>query len=183
MKRLSLFGVLLCAVSVFFSCNVGAPGSVQEDTKEEKGPAFEWVGEYQSEEDSVLQVLKVRLLSDELFFDYAVAAGDDGACYSLSGRAILKVGDLEWDDDDEWNLRTDNWDAVYVPVRQSFSDDGDEGLASWIKGEWKELSSNPASDLPDYSPDSMTSALPQMHNSGASTATLDWDGLRDGMYH
>ena len=101
MKRLSLFGVLLCAVSVFFSCNVGTPGSVQEDTKEEKGPAFEWVGEYQSEEDSVLQVLKVRLLSDELFFDYVVAAGDGGACYSLSGRAILKVGDLEWDDDDE----------------------------------------------------------------------------------
>ena len=101
MKRLSLIGVMLCVVSVFSSCNTGTASSMQEDTKEEKGSKFEWVGEYQSEEDSILQVLKVRLLADELFFDYAIATDDDGVCYSLAGRAILKVGDLEWDDDSE----------------------------------------------------------------------------------
>lgn len=87
---------------------------------------------------------------------------------------------VDWDVNDEWNLRTDNWDAVYVPVRQSFTD---EEFASWIKGGWNELSSNPASDLPDYNPSSLTSALPQMHNSGVSTATLNWSELRNGMYH
>ena len=100
MNRLSIFSVILCVVSVFASCNAGTTGSVQEDTKEEKDSVFEWVGEYQSDVDGILQVLKVRLLSDELFFDYAIATGAGGSCYSLSGRAILKVGDLEWDDDD-----------------------------------------------------------------------------------
>ena len=100
MNRLSLFSVILCVVSVFTSCNAGTTGSVQEDAKDVKDSAFEWVGEYQSDVDGILQVLKVRLLSDELFFDYAIATGDGGSCYLLSGRAILKVGDLEWDDDD-----------------------------------------------------------------------------------
>ena len=101
MKKLSLFVVILFVVSVLCSCNAGTAGSVQEDMKKEKSPASEWVGEYQSDVDGILQVLKVRLLADELFFDYAIATDDGGACYSLSGRAILKVGDLEWDDDDE----------------------------------------------------------------------------------
>ena len=98
MNRLSLFSVILCVVSVFTSCNAGTTGSMQEDAKDS---AFEWVGEYQSDVDGILQVLKVRLLFDELFFDYAFATGDGGSCYLLSGKAILKVGDLEWDDDDE----------------------------------------------------------------------------------
>lgn len=98
MNRLSLFSVILCVVSVFTSCNAGTTGSMQEDAKDS---AFEWVGEYQSDVDGILQVLKVRLLFDELFFDYAIATGDGGSCYLLSGKAILKVGDLEWDDDDE----------------------------------------------------------------------------------
>ena len=101
MKKFSLFVAILFAVRVLLSCNVGMADSVQEDTKEEKSPASEWMGEYQSDVDGVLQVLKVRLLADELFFDYSIATDDDGACYSLAGRAILKVGDLEWDDDDE----------------------------------------------------------------------------------
>ena len=101
MKKLSLFVVLLCAVSVLSSCNGGTAGSVQEDTKEEKGSKSEWVGEYRSDVDGVLQVLKVRLLSDELFFDYSIATGNYDVCYSLAGKAILKVGDLEWDDDDD----------------------------------------------------------------------------------
>ena len=101
MKRLSLFVAILCAVIVLSSCNGGTAGSAQEDTKEEKGSKSEWVGEYRSDADGVSQVLKVRLLADELFFDYSIATGNDGACYSLSGRAILKVGDLEWDDDSE----------------------------------------------------------------------------------
>lgn len=97
MNRLSLFSVILCVVSVFTSCNAGTTGSMQEDAKDS---AFEWVGEYQSDVDGILQVLKVRLLFDELFFDYAIATGDGGSCYLLSGKAILKVGDLEWDEDD-----------------------------------------------------------------------------------
>lgn len=101
MNRLSIFSVILCVVSVFTSCNAGTTSFVQEDAKAAKDSAFEWVGEYQSDVDGILQVLKVRLLSDELFFDYAIATGDDGSCYLLSGKAILKVGDLEWDDDDE----------------------------------------------------------------------------------
>ena len=101
MKKLSLFVVILFVVSVLCSCNAGTAGSVQEDMKKEKSPASEWVGEYQSDVDGILQVLKVRLLADELFFDYAIATDDDGVCYSLAGRAILKVGDLEWEDDSE----------------------------------------------------------------------------------
>ncbi|MBO4600592.1 MAG: hypothetical protein J5641_07620, partial [Bacteroidales bacterium] len=76
-------------------------GSVQEDMKEEKDAELEWVGEYRSDVEGILQVLKVRLLADELFFDYTIAAGDSSVCYSSEGRAILKVGDLEWDDDNE----------------------------------------------------------------------------------
>ena len=101
MKKLSLFIAILCVVGVLFSCNAGTAGSVQEDSEEEKGSKLEWVGEYRSDAEGVLQVLKVRLIADELFFDYSIATGDDGACYSLLGRAVLKVGDLEWDDDSE----------------------------------------------------------------------------------
>ena len=87
---------------------------------------------------------------------------------------------VDWDDDDKWNLRTDNWDAVYVPVRQSFTKDD---FALWITGAWGALSSTPASDLPAYNPGSMTRALPQMHNSGSTTATLGWSQFLDRMYH
>ena len=98
MKRLTIFGIMVCAVGVLFSCNGGTSDSVQVDTK---GSELAWEGEYQSDMEGVLRVLKVRLLADELDFDYSITTGEGGVCYSLSGRSILKVGDLEWDEDDE----------------------------------------------------------------------------------
>ena len=86
----------------------------------------------------------------------------------------------DWKGDGDWNLRTDNWDAVYVPVCQSFAS-GD--FASWIMGGWEVVSDNPSSDLPQYSLDAMTGTLPQMHNSGATSGTLVWGEFLDSMYH
>lgn len=90
---------------------------------------------------------------------------------------------VDWDDDDKWNLRTDNWDAVYVPVRQSFTSGGFE---SWIKGEdgdWKPLASVDvrAKDLPDYNLGNMNEALPSMHSSGVG-AKLLWGESPDGTH-
>lgn len=37
---------------------------------------------------------------DEMSFSYSIVRDGESLSYSLSGRAVLKVGDLEWDDDD-----------------------------------------------------------------------------------
>lgn len=60
----------------------------------------DWEGLYRSSEGDVEQVLQVSVSRDEMSFNYAVATNRDTLSYALSGRAILKVGDLEWDDDD-----------------------------------------------------------------------------------
>ena len=87
----------------------------------------------------------------------------------------------DWDEDDQdWNLRTDNFDAVYVPVCQSFVADD---FKDWIAKDWQTLSTSPASDLPAYDPATMTAALPNMHNSGQPTASLKWDKMLENMYH
>lgn len=106
----------------------------------------------------------------------------DGELDGLRANSYKVAHDYnaDWEGDGDWNLRTDNWDAVYVPVCRSFAEDDFE---SWIKDDWKVLSPNPASDLPSYSPDAMTRALPQMHNSGIVDAQLVWSGLLGKIYH
>ena len=91
---------------------------------------------------------------------------------------------VDWKKDDQkWNLRTDNFDAVFVPVRQSFDD---AAFKAWITGEsgtWETLAESPASDLPDYNLGAMNLALPNMHNAGAATASLKWDEMLNRIYH
>lgn len=100
MKRLFLIGAMICAIGFACSCNGGLDGSEQKDSSAQKTRQFDWEGLYRSSEGTVEQVLKASVSRDEMFFKYAVVANSDSLCYALSGRAILKVGDLEWDDDD-----------------------------------------------------------------------------------
>ena len=94
---------------------------------------------------------------------------------------------VDWKDGD-WNLRTDNWDAVYVPVCQSFTP---EEFTEWITGEsaWRKLAPELAEKvgLPDYSLGKMSGekskALPNMHNGGATKGGLKWEELLDKICH
>ena len=100
MKRFFLIGAMICAMGFVCSCNGGLDGSKQKDTSVHKTRRFDWEGLYRCSEGTVEQVLKANVLGDEMWFKYVVVANSDSLCYALSGRAILKVGDLEWDDDD-----------------------------------------------------------------------------------
>lgn len=100
MKRLFLAGVIIFAMVFVCSCNGGLEGSEQKDSSAQKTRQVDWEGLYRSSEGNILQVLKVSVSSDEMSFKYAIAKNSDSLCYALSGMAILKVGDLEWDDDD-----------------------------------------------------------------------------------
>ena len=91
-----------------------------------------------------------------------------------------------WDDGDQaWNLGTDDWDAVFTPVRRAFDTDG---FAEFItdKSEWKRLSSEPSLVIADdaYNPLKLA-ALPRMHNGGGAENRLrfDADDFLDLMYH
>ena len=60
----------------------------------------DWEGLYLGPEGEHQQTLKVSVSRDEMSFRYSIVKDGENLFYSLSGRAILKVGDLEWDDDD-----------------------------------------------------------------------------------
>ena len=100
MKRLFFIGAMICAMGFVCSCNGVPDGSKPEDSSAMRACPVDWEGLYRSSEGDVDQVLMVNVSRDELSFNYAVATNGDSLCYALSGRAILKVGDLEWDEDD-----------------------------------------------------------------------------------
>ena len=100
MKRLFLIGAMICAMGLVCSCNGRLDGSEQENSSVQKTRPVDWEGLYSGSEGDVDQVLMVSVSKDEMSFNYAVATNGDSLCYALSGRAILKVGDLEWDEDD-----------------------------------------------------------------------------------
>ncbi len=101
MKRLFLIGAMICAMGLVCSCNGRLDGSEQENSSVQKTRPVDWEGLYSGSEGDVDQVLMVSVSKDEMSFNYAVATNGDTLSYALSGKAILKVGDLEWDDDDE----------------------------------------------------------------------------------
>ena len=101
MKRLFLIGAMICAMGLVSSCNGRLDGSEQEKSSVQKTHPVDWEGLYSGSEGDVDQVLMVSVSKDEMSFNYAVATNGDTLSYALSGKAILKVGDLEWDDDDE----------------------------------------------------------------------------------
>ena len=92
---------MICAMGIVCSCNGRLDGSEQENSSVQKTRPVDWEGLYSGSEGDVDQVLMVSVSKDEMSFNYAVATNGDTLSYALSGKAILKVGDLEWDDDDE----------------------------------------------------------------------------------
>lgn len=92
---------MICAMGLVCSCNGRLDGSEQENSSVQKTRPVDWEGLYSGSEGDVDQVLMVSVSKDEMSFNYAVATNGDTLSYALSGKAILKVGDLEWDDDDE----------------------------------------------------------------------------------
>ena len=92
---------MICAMGLVCSCNGRLDGSEQENSSVQKTRPVDWEGLYSGSEGDVDQVLMVSVSKDEMSFNYAVATNGDTLSYALLGKAILKVGDLEWDDDDE----------------------------------------------------------------------------------
>ena len=102
MKGLLFLGAIICLLGLLYSCHRGTDTSTPEVTKAMKVRQVDWEGLYLGPEGEHQQTLKVSVSRDEMSFNYSIVNVKDGnACYSLSGRAILKVGDLEWDDDEE----------------------------------------------------------------------------------
>lgn len=83
------------------SCNSGLNGFGQEVSSAQKTCSVDWEGVYRSLEGDVEQLLKISVSRDIMSFSYAIVTNNDSLCFSLAGRAILKIGDLEWDEDDE----------------------------------------------------------------------------------
>ena len=98
MKKVFLFVAMLCAIGLHYSCNSGAASPTEDSSKAVR--PVDWEGRYLSSEGETRQLLEASVSRDELSFNYSIVK-DGSTCYSLAGRAILKVGDLEWDDDDE----------------------------------------------------------------------------------
>ena len=75
------------------------------------------------------------------------------------------------------NLRTDDWDAVFVPVRKALTT-GKFASMMTQTAEWKPVAGYAGGySVTDGIP------LPQMHNSNGSISNLDWGSLLDIMYH
>lgn len=80
------------------------------------------------------------------------------------------------------NLRTDDWDAVFVPVSRAFTGVRFAQFMSGAVGAWTNASKQPAADLDPYAL-SVNEALPGMHNDLNSLSQLNWSGLLNKMYH
>ena len=100
MKRLFLIGVTIFAMGFICSCNGVPDGSKQKDSSVKKTRSVDWEGVYRNPERDVEQVLEVSVSRDEMSFRYSIVKDGENLSYALSGRAILKVGDWEWDDED-----------------------------------------------------------------------------------
>ncbi|MBQ9864758.1 MAG: hypothetical protein IJM33_05405 [Bacteroidales bacterium] len=100
MKRLLLIGAMICAIGFACSCNGISDGSKPEGSSAIRARSVDWEGLYLDPEGEHQQTLEVSVSRNELLFNYSIVSYEGNVYYSLSGRAILKVGDLEWDDDD-----------------------------------------------------------------------------------
>ena len=101
MKRLLLLGAIICVLGLLYSCHRGTGTSTQEVTKANNVRPVDWEGLYLGPEGEHQQSLKVSVSGDEMTFNYSIVSLSEGnSDYSLSGKAVLKFGDLEWDDDD-----------------------------------------------------------------------------------
>jgi hypothetical protein len=89
--------------------------------------------------------------------------------------------------DGEWNLKVDDWDAVFVPVRRAVSMANTDGewdyskppLRDWIEGGyWKPLSGSPVTYSVSNMPD-----LPWMDTRYGADGSLDWDKIAEMLYH
>lgn len=117
-----------------------------------------------------------------LDWTFAVASAQAG-CIDVGAEESDRAYAVDWTGEanaESWNLRSDNFDAVYVPVRQSFTA---EGFKEWMldESEWKSLSGTSGSFA--YSSASKSVPLPNMHNSGSTSASLEWDRILDKIYH
>ena len=102
MKRLLLLGAIICVLGLLYSCHRGTGTSTQEVTKANNVRPVDWEGLYLGPEGEHQQSLKVSVSGDEMTFNYSIVSLSEGnSDYSLSGKAVLKFGDLEWDDDDD----------------------------------------------------------------------------------
>lgn len=82
--------------------------------------------------------------------------------------------------DETENLRTDDWDAVFVPVRRAMSgEEFDEFMTG--ESDWEPVCSTGSSVAAGYSV--RDGHLPRMHNSGNSMKHLDWKELLNRIYH
>ena len=90
--------------------------------------------------------------------------------------------------DGEWNLKVDDWDAVFVPVRRAVSMVDADGewnysetppLRDWIEGGvWKPLSGSSVSYSVSNMPD-----LPLMDTRYGAEGNLDWNKIAEMLYH
>ena len=100
MKKMFLIGAMICAIGFVYSCNGVSDGSKPEGSSTIKTCPVDWEGLYLGPEGEHQQMLKASVSRDELLFNYSIVSYEGNVYYSLSGKAVLKVGDLEWDDDD-----------------------------------------------------------------------------------
>ena len=102
MKRLLLLGAIICVLGLLYSCHRVTGTSTQEVTKANNVRPVDWEGLYLGPEGEHQQSLKVSVSGDEMTFNYSIVSLSEGnSDYSLSGKAVLKFGDLEWGDDDD----------------------------------------------------------------------------------
>ena len=128
--------------------------------------------------------------SDAAKWTWAVSSSMAG--YRLRNTGMGYDYYTKWNDSEkDWNLCTDDWDAVFVPVRAAFDSDGFKAFvteSSESAGKWGRLSSSPEIhlDVDEYLADIVKlAAFPRMHNDGAGTVKLDFDAydFLDLMYH
>lgn len=130
--------------------------------------------------------------SDAAKWTWAVSSAQAGYRPEMSGLGCdYSTGWEEWEDGGQsWNLCTDDWDAVFVPVRNAFSSEEFKGFIAEPDGDsgaWERLASSPSPefDLTGYGSDiSRRAALPRMHNDRATRNLLDFGAdFLDLMYH
>lgn len=88
---------------------------------------------------------------------------------------------VRWKDGGNWNLGTNDWDAVYVPVRKAFSPDAFKEMIESDSG-WEKVLETGYDNLTSSYSDGVNGAthLPRMHNNSGSENKLNWGA--DGAY-
>ena len=95
--------LMLCAATValvaMIACKNGKPNP-QETWAEESAANFPAWDAIYSYRDSTCHILRVRTVEDTLFYDYSIALDDMSNPVCFVGKAILKDGDSEIDEDE-----------------------------------------------------------------------------------